>query len=249
MKYIQPKKAKNLPAEYKELEEQQELIVLPSETLTPVQYLESLVGQMKDDIYPLFRTKGGAPFTVTRNTMCYIDHVSQLLYGIKGSQNSRLIKVINQLGSIDSYLNSNYSKYATYLIQIYRHDLVHNVRPFPKKVLIKEDGILNERESWFFMITNCDGKDFETNQTYMSAKRSRKGRNHLRLADNQVTIDTFSLFFDTVSYINSLIDALGTDRGLSKSITKNYYSILRKNYFKLEKFEIDKSTNKQISGI
>lgn len=243
------KRATNLalPKKYGEYENNKRLLLLPNESLSPTDYLQNLVNQMREDIYPLFRaTKGGAPFTVTRNTLCYIDHIASLIYGPEGPQNVRLKKVISQLGLTDPYLNSNYQKYSDYLIQIYRHDLVHNIRPFPKKILVNVGGRSESRETWFFMQTLCDGKSFDHNLKYMSQKRSRKGRNHLRLADVQVVIDTFSLFFDTVILINSYVQKSKNDTRFEVKLSRNYYKIMRKSYFSLRNFTLDQSLNKQI---
>ncbi len=238
-----------LPKKYEKYEINKKLILLPNESLSPADYLQNLVNQMRDDVYPLFRAaKGGAPFTVTRNTLCYIDHIASLIYGPEGPQSVRLKKIISQLGTVDSYLNSNYQKYSDYLIQIYRHDLVHNIRPFPKKILVNIEGISESRETWFFMQTLCDGKSFDDNLRYMAQKRSRKGRNHLRLASVQVVIDTFSLFFDTVILINSYIEKSKNDTKFETKLSKNYYKIMRKSYFSLRNFTLDQSSNKQISS-
>lgn len=236
-----------LPAKYDSYVKNQKLIVLPGQFYSPESYFEDLINQLRDDIYPLFRaTTGGAPFTVTRNTLCFVDHTSQLLYGPRGNQTPKLKKVISQLGTVDDHLNDLYKKYASYLVQIYRHDLVHNIRPFPKQIMVKARAKTEIRETWFFMRTICNGKSFEDNFKDMLKKKSRKGRAHLRLAGDQVNIDTFSLFYDTVILLDQLKNKAKSDAKFKQKVTKNYYSIMQSHYYSIENFELDQTTNKHI---
>ena len=239
-----------LSSEMEQSKNNKKLLVLPGESLTPEAYLQNLIDQLESDIYPLFRqTTGGAPFTVIRNTFCFIDHVSQLLHKPSSPQNVNMKKVIAKLGSIDSYLNNHYKLYAPYLIQLYRHDLVHNIRPFPKSLIILDTNRNERAESWFFNATKVDGRTFSANLADMKKKATRNGRNHLRYIGNQIYIDTFSVYFDTIIFIEEIISELASNPKLRARIVKNYYKIMQYSYSSLVDFKLDIRDNKPVGTV
>lgn len=209
----------------------QKLMVLPGEYFSPSEYFQNLIEQLKNDIYPLFRTDGAAPFTISRNVFCFIDHVSQLISFDTNGQNERLKLVIHELGSIDEDLRDKYIKYSDYLIQVLRHDIVHNVRPFPKKVKQENGGYI---DAWYTIYTICDGMPFENNLIKMKDIKNRKGRRHLEInRQNAVDIDSYSLFFDFIVYLQQLKTLADEDNNFRQTITENYYKIFQKNHIEI----------------
>src|SRR5690554_503210 len=122
----------NLPSDLiKNITGQDCVCVLPGEYFSPQQYIQNLIDQLRGDIFPLLNAN--AIFTVARNTFCFIDHVSSLKLGpnYNGNQTDRIETILKEFAHFDSYINSKYTKYAKYIVQVYRHDIVHNIRPFP----------------------------------------------------------------------------------------------------------------------
>jgi hypothetical protein len=224
--------------------------VLLGEYLSPTEYIQDLIGQLKKDIYPLFKVKGSAPFTVARNTFCFIDHISALRYGRNGNQTTRIKKLISEFAGFDSYINSKYKRYADYIVQVYRHDLVHNIRPFPHKFQIidkvgnKSDGI-----SWFFVSsymkdTAPKPRTFNKLADYFKNVRNRSGLCHLRYRGNDIVINNYCLFFDLVNFLKDYKELLKNDTELQKEFINNYKKIARE-YLKLGSFILDKRQDKE----
>lgn len=240
------KTQKNLPGKYLEAEKNKKLYTLPNEFFSPQDYLQNLIDQISGDIYPLLETDGGAPFTVVRNCFCYIDHLSQLVYGPKMPQSLRMKKVISELGKVDANINGNYAKYSEYLIQIFRHDLIHSVRPFPKSIIAESSNSARNVEAWFFMVTNHEiGQTFQDSLKNMMKRQYRKNRNHLRLAGYQVFLDTKSLLFDLVIYLEELIKRCEDD-AFSAKLSKNYYKVMKQHYYSIENFRLNLDSNKGV---
>lgn len=238
---IRNRQAKRLPPDYSNYEKSGEMIVLPGQCYKPGEYFQDLIDQLRDDIYPLFLTVGGAPFTVTRNIFCYVDHLSQLVHGVGGSQNKRMKKVIKELGATDSTLSTSYSRYADYLVQIYRHDLVHNVRPLPKLIKIEKNGVV-KREVWFRTISPVKEDvqlGFESNRTRMSDAVRRSSLKHLKVVNGTVTIDTFRLFFDVILLLDDYKNRVMSDEKLRNKIVSNYYRIISGAFYSMEKFSLE----------
>lgn len=230
------------------------MIVLPGESYSPQEYVLNLVDQLEADIFPLFKVQGAAPFTIIRNSFCYVDHISRLFYGKNGKNNNqsvRMRKIISQFADSDEYMNNNYQNYAPYLIQLYRHDLVHNIRPLPKQIKVMKDGELSNETSWFFIFSKHDySLSFDDFTKKFQEKRFRNGFGHLRYTDNQIAINTQSLFFDLVIFLKKLAKKLEHDKNLQKKFIKNYNKIIDENYFKIDnRIILDKDANKEIINV
>jgi len=229
------------------------LCVLPEEYLTPDEYVDDLINQLKKDIFPLFGVSGRAPFTVLRNAFCFIDHISQLIYGTGGAQTPRMRKIIYELASFDSYINRKYKRYADYIIQIYRHDLVHNIRPLPKVIqIIDKKGKKFYGISWFFISSEIDSaapKSFKALMKYFNKDSNRKNLFHLRYIGNQIYINNYCLFFDLVNFLENYKKKIGGDIRLQKKFAENYRKIVEKNLEKIKSFKLDKRQDKEVKFI
>lgn len=233
----------------------EKVCVLPGEYLSPEEYVQDLINQMKKDIYPLFNVKGNAPFTISRNIFCFIDHVSCLKYGYlkktEGEQTIRIKKMISEFASFDSYINNKYKIYAPYIVQIYRHDLVHNIRPFPHKIKIIKKGksVKVDMESWF-LISSDIGNDYPKPKTfnklaeYFINTSNRKGLCHLRCSNNQIVINNYCLFFDLINFLYEY-KALLKNGDEQDKFAKNYVSIVDRGFNKIKDFTLDKNEDKE----
>jgi len=237
----------------KNINGEDKVCVLRGKYLSHSEYIQDLINQLKRDIFPLFRVKGFAPFTISRNIFCFIDHVSVLRYGIKrqkGEQTKRIKKLISEFAKFDSYINSKYKLYADYIIQIYRHDLVHNVRPLPHEFqVIEKNGKGMKGISWF--LTSSYIKDsapkprtFNKLADYFKNVKNRKNLCHLRYAENQIVINNYCLFFDFVNYLKKYKKVLENDQKSQNNFTKNYQQII-KNHFEIKNFTLNKKRDKE----
>lgn len=237
-----------------EIVKDEKVCVLTDEYLTPEEYIKNLIEQLRKDIFPLFNTTGFAPFTILRNTFCFIDHVSALRYGIRdknGEQTGRMKRVIDHFALSDNYINSKYKEYSDYLIQIFRHDLVHNVRPLPKKIKVIEKGRSDREEkiSWFivdsYIHDNAPCK-FNALCDYFKKVRNRKGLNHLRYYRNEIWVNNWCLFFDFVNYLNIYKNDINRNQKLKKDFLKHYKLLVERNLHKIKDFVLDKNKNKEV---
>lgn len=239
-----------LPVEITQERVKNKLIVLPGESFTPQEYVQNLITQLEHDIFPLFSIKGSAPFTIARNSFCFVDHISRLIYGKKKNQTWRMKKVLKEFAPNEAYINNHYSDYAPYLVQLYRHDLVHNVRPLPKEITIRENQKNTKTTSWFFMFSKHEtGTSFDELKTNFNKSKFRKGYCHLRYTGNQVVINTNSLFFDLIIFLEALVKQLDASKSLRTNFTDNYYAVIEENYFKINKLLLDKDKNKEVTDI
>jgi len=227
------------------------ICVLPNEYLDPSEYIQDLIDQLKSDIFPLFKNKGFAPFTIARNIFCFIDHISALRYGIKkkkGEQTKRIRKLISEFAKFDSYTNSKYKRYADYIVQIYRHDLVHNVRPLPHEIqIIEKNGRKSSGICWFFISSELKHnapKNFDRLAEYFTKVSNRKNLCHLRYIGNQIVINNYCLFFDLINFLKVYKDLLKDDEKLQKDFIENYKKIIN-NHKKIRNFILDKRKDKE----
>lgn len=222
-----------------------------SEDFSPSEYIQNLLDQLKNDVFPLFN---GTPFfTIARNTFCFIDHVSALKFGItsdRGEQTARIKKLLGEFATFDPYINEKYKRYAGFITQVYRHDLVHNIRPFPHKIkVIDKNGNQSIQVSWF-AVTHQTKKDlpkpatFESLSEYFSSTRNRSGLCHLRYCGNQIVINNFCLFFDLISFMKEYKSILDTDPDQQKLFISNYQLIVNK-YPNITDFILDKAKDKE----
>jgi len=212
-----------------------------SKKITPREHLEDLLKQLRDDVYPLLRvpsvTPGGAPFTVLRNVFSYLDYVALLRYGPAGNNYGRgignMYKILDNFGPAD--MQKRYRQYKEYLIQIYRHDLVHLTSPRYKIMkVINKNAKENIEKVGFSIITGTinDKKeekkkqilqDFEQGCLLMKSEKFRdKIFFHLRLDHRTPTINSFSMFFDLANYIIGYQDSLKKDEKLNRDFAENF---------------------------
>lgn len=230
------------------------LLVLPGEYFTSEEYIGNLIEQLKSDVFPLFKVAGSAPFTISRNVFCFIDHISALLFGIqkkRGEQTERIIKTIFEFAKFDTYINSKYKKYAEYIVQIYRHDLVHNVRPLPKiiKIIEKKEQKLKKGITWFYISSEIHPrapKSFNSLKRYFNNTKNRKNLFHLRYIGNQIYVNNYCLFFDLVNFLDGLEKCVENDNRLATKIALNYKKIVKNNLNKIENFILDKNKDKEV---
>lgn len=227
--------------------------VLPNEYLSPSEYIDNLIDQLRQDIFPLFRVGGSAPFTISRNIFCFIDHISVLKYGygnMRGGQTERIKKLISEFANFDSYIQSKYERYASYIVQVYRHDLVHNVRPFPHKFDIINKTVKKQKYiSWFFVSSEID-KNYQGRKTFKKLTKhfintkNRKNLCHLRYIGNQIVINNYCLFFDFVNFLKEYQKLLRNNKKLRDKFINNYQKIIN-NHFEINNFILDKRKDKE----
>lgn len=219
--------------------------------VAPREHLQDLLDQLKNDIYPLFKvplvTPGAAPFTVLRNVFSYLDYVAMLRFGPKGAYGNGMgdiDKLLDNFGPAD--MKARYRQYKDYLIQIYRHDLVHLTSPRFKimKVINKN----NEEEIRIvgFRIAsdtfndksgekkNLVLQDFEQGCSLMRSVKFRENVFfHLRLRDNIPMINSISVFFDLINYIKDYQTSLANEEELNRRFAENFIATSLNSALKL----------------
>lgn len=218
---------------------------------SPPEYIQDLLDQLRNDIFPLFQ--GSPLFTIARNTFCFIDHVSALKYGIsrhRGEQTIRMRKILGEFARFDAYTNEKYQRYADFIIQVYRHDLVHNIRPFPHEIdVIEKDGAQTKKTSWFAIVQSLTQPllgptTFENFTRYFSNETNRKNMCHLRYYGDQIIINNFCLFFDLINYLIEYKRTLEADNSEKQIFIANYQSIVDKAP-EIRNFTLDKTKDKE----
>jgi len=208
-------------------------IYIETEMQSAVSHLDNLTSHLKDDIFPLLsRTSGGAPFTVLRNILCYCDCIARLQYGQKGHSGD-LEKLFENFGPYD-YIQKRYHEYKKYLIQLYRHDLVHTVRPWSKIMFINiNNQVYLNYIGWQIIAelndtTNIVGTDFFGLKSLLAHESNRKGLIHLRLDKNSRSpiINVYCFLFDLVNYIDKLKNSLHTNSHDMEKFLKNLIDII-----------------------
>lgn len=206
-------------------------------------HLEYIINQLSDDIYPLFATKDKAPFTILRNTLCFCDYISRLRFKKKGSSGD-LQTFFESFGSYE-YIKIKYSEYKDYLIQLYRHEVVHTLRPWSKVMLLKRGGLIKYGNVGWNLKTRLPQKlenglkSHKDTFSYLSSElRSEKNRKklfHLRLSEksNSPVINIYCLFFDLVNYVSDYKSSIEEDIDQQVKLMKNLIEIEVENYFNL----------------
>lgn len=221
-----------------------------TEYFRPEEYIQNILDQLRNDIFPLFN---GTPlFTIARNTFCFIDHISAIKFGInktRGEQTIRIKKLLSEFASFDQYSNEKYRRYASFIIQVYRHDLVHNIRPFPHTIeVIETNGSKTNKTSWFAIVQQVrnmpDPATFDNMANYFLNIRNRSGLCHLRYMGDQVVINNFCLFFDLVNYLKEYKKSLNGDKEEKQNFVINYQKIVDKCP-KIQNFVLDKRIDKE----
>ncbi|MFA6475666.1 MAG: hypothetical protein WCV88_05750 [Patescibacteria group bacterium] len=213
-------------------------------------YCEKLMNQLKDDIFPLFRTKGFAPFTIARNCFCYIDHIARLRFGKDGSMGN-INKLMDDFGSYP-FIKEQYKLYKFDLQQTYRHHLVHNVDPWPMVRQIKLHQRIETHVIGFHIKSKLPNsvkqKRFSILKRKFSEEKFRAGLCHLRYDKNyNPIINTYCLFFDTIDYISRYRAILSTDDNEERDFAKHFIDLVIENLDKADPKKVgplDYSTNK-----
>ena len=207
--------------------------------VTPRDHLHNLLNQLKDDVYPLLKvpevTPGGAPFSILRDIFCFIDYIALLRFGPVndyGRGLGNIERLFDDFGPDD--MKARYRKYKTYLVQIYRHDLVHLTSPRLKIMKVKKENEEKNEIIGFSIISDTINDNQQITKTQIlnnfeqgsSLMRSSKFREntffHLRLYNNIPTINTISTLFDLVNYIKDYQTALGKEEELNRKFAENF---------------------------
>jgi len=207
---------------------------------TPSGYIQNLIDHIRDDIYPLFfLTSGGAPFTILRNLFCYLDHTARLRFG----NNQDSLDKLFCKGDFGAYkhIQKRYCQIHKDLIQLYRHELAHHIRPWPKirKVKIeksRERKLIGFHISWEVNKKMIQAKfeDFAEFAEFMRKEKNRKHLNHLRSSKYypQFIVNTFCFLSDIVDYLNRYAIILDNKEEERLNFCKNYLLIVALNLFK-----------------
>lgn len=210
---------------------------------TPVDYINDLIQQIKDDVYPLFFfTPGAAPFTILRNLLCFLDHVARLRFGNETDSLTKLFEA-EEFGAYQ-FIRRRYRELSPFLIQMYRHELVHHVRPFRKKTeykIMKGDGSVREtgfREFGFHISSDINAKLKNRNEytfdgviKFLKSEDNRSHFCHLRSvrdADGEYVnfvFNTFCFLGDVVDYLDKYNDRLDSSGGESANFLDNFHKI------------------------
>jgi hypothetical protein len=98
-------------------------------------YLDNLKQTILADVCPLLDLPEGAPFAVSREVFCYIDHLGHLYSGRGPGQVGE--RFLDYLKHVMNRVDSNYGKRAAEIYQMYRNGPVHEFKP---KVLENKKG-------------------------------------------------------------------------------------------------------------
>jgi hypothetical protein len=220
-------------------------------------YLDDLLSHLEGDIFPLLsKTKGKAPFTVLRNILCYCDCIARLQYGKKGSSGD-LEQLFENFGPYE-YIQKRYREYKKYLIQLYRHDLVHTVRPWSKVMFIKASNQVSlDLVGWHIRAhlnndTEKSSDNFSELKKLLAQESKRKNLVHLRVDRNgshSPIINIYCFLFDLVNYTEELKTRLIGDRQIMENFMKNLIEIIVEGNFRLLKQDIptlDLDNNKSV---
>jgi len=246
------------------------LLGITDKPVTPAHYIQNLIDQLENDIFPVLcrgqddPTISSDAFTVLRNVFCFIDHVSSLLFRHKRykkrrggyrniTQTEYMILSLNSFMKEDIYINSKYREYSSYLVQIYRHDLVHHVHPLPHFIWVRNIGErknTRKRKVSGFVVYNKKPKRLSDKiGDLIDDFKSRRNRNnlcHLRYMHNSIVINSYCIFFDCVNYLLYVRDQLKANAIKREKLLENYSNIVNyKKYMNINGFVLDKYKNRR----
>jgi len=89
------------------------------------EYLINLRNTIVNDIQPLLKTEGAAPFAISREVLCYIDHLSHLYTG-RTEVGKRFSIFLNDVAS---KVDGNYRSRSEEIYRMYRNGTVHEFEP------------------------------------------------------------------------------------------------------------------------
>lgn len=89
------------------------------------EYLINLRSTVVNDIQPLLETEGAAPFAISREVLCYIDHLSHLYTG--RTEVAKRFSIF--LNDVASKVDGNYRSRSEEIYRMYRNGTVHEFEP------------------------------------------------------------------------------------------------------------------------
>ena len=89
------------------------------------EYLINLRSTVVNDIQPLLNTEGAAPFAISREVLCYVDHLSHLYTG-RTEVGKRFSIFMNEVAS---KVDENYQSRSEEIYRMYRNGTVHEFEP------------------------------------------------------------------------------------------------------------------------
>lgn len=187
--------------------------------VTPREHLVNLLDQLKGDIYPILQ-KQNAPFTALRNIMCFAEYIALLKFGTLGqkSEQGNLPRLFGHF----SYgrFEKNYREYSPYLIQLYRHDLIHLTSPRQKIIYTTINNITGLSITGFYIDSTCPNNDYDELCSLMRNESNRSGLKHLRLRATEIVIHVQSLYFDLVLFIKDYISELAHNADMNEKFAQ-----------------------------
>lgn len=222
-------------------------------------HLDNLLSHLEGDIFPLLsKTDGKAPFTVLRNVLCYCDCIARLQYGRKGSSGD-LDQLFDHFGPYE-YIQKRYRRYKKYLVQVYRHELVHTVRPWSKVMFVKDNNNLSLSYVRWSVTgqlnteTQSSSNDFQKLKKLLAIEGNRKNLVHLGVDRHEsespvIIINTYCFLFDLVNYIEELKKKPGENDQLKENFMKNLIEIIVESSFRLLRHNVptlDLDDNKSV---
>lgn len=220
-------------------------------------HLNNILDQIEKDVFSLLaNTDEKAPFTVLRNVLCFCDCVACLRYGKRGGGGD-LEQLFDELGPY-AYIRRRYCEYKKYLIQLYRHDLVHTIRPWSKMMFVKCNDVLTLGIVGWHITAQLNNKtqahkaDFNKLKNLLAVENNRKNLVHLRVdkkRNQSPVINTYCFLFDLVNYIEELKEQLKTDKETMEQFMKNLIEMIVESSFRLLKHDIptlDLDNNKTV---
>lgn len=232
-------------------------VFVETEMHSAARHLDNLLSQLEGDIFPLLsKTDGKAPFTVLRNVLCYCDYVAQLQFGKIGTSGS-LEQLFDNFGTYE-YIQRRYREYKKYLIQLYRHDLVHTIRPWSKIMFVKHNNQISLNYVGWHIRAHLNRNaetmrdNFSELKKLLSQESKRKNLVHLQIDKNisfSPIINVYCFLFDLVNYTDGLKKKLDTDHQVMEDFMKNLIEIIIEGSFRLLRQDVltlDLDNNKSV---
>lgn len=221
------------------------LLTFNDKQVTPRDHIGNLVDQLRGDIYPILERN--APFASLRNIMCYAEYAALLRYGTAGARSES--GNLNRLFGHFSYgrFERDYRRYASYLIQLYRHDLVHLTAPRMKVIQTTIRGTTGISVAGFSIDSSCIHGDYDALCSQMKQESFRSGLAHLRLDATNIHIHAQSLYFDLIHFLTDWQGELSHSDLENRSFAENFIAATLRSAVKVfDKPPIDQGANKHI---
>ena len=154
-------------------------------------YLENLKRTIIADVKPLLDLTGAAPFAISREVVCYIDHLGHLYSGNRKTQ-TRFQAYLTQ---VMCRIDPNYKNRWQEIHEMYRHGPVHQFTP---KTLKNTKGQLLGWLCYAGVRNDYNFIDLELNLIVT----------HLKLVGNPTNNEVFYLPVSSVCLIDDLIGSI-----------------------------------------